>query len=154
MIPSFADSDSYYGFVKIVSMCEDIRDAENEKLSCLGVLITCLKRNTANKVYLDYVSTLLKNANLPVFPHYIAQSDSLDTARLLGKPAVTLPNATAIRDAYIAVARYLISQIKESKAGRPRKSPDLSKLGLIKATTHTPEQEIIITSRKQIEIEF
>lgn len=155
MIPSFADSDSYDGFVKIVSLCEEIREAENEKLACLGVLITCLKKNPASNAYLEYVVTLLKSANMPIFPHYIAQSDTVDSARLMGKPAVTLPNATAIRDGYIANARYLISQVKESKAGRPRKSPDLSKLGLIKPTTPVAhEQEIIIPKRKQIELEF
>ena len=155
MIPSFADSDSYDGFVKIVSLCEDIREAENEKLACLGVLITCLKKNRASTAYLDYVVTLLKSANMPIFPHYIAQSDTVDSARLLGKPAVTLPNATSIRDGYIANARYIISQVKESKAGRPRKSPDLTKLGLIKPTIPvSQEQEIIIPKRKQLELEF
>ncbi|MBX9837779.1 MAG: AAA family ATPase, partial [Silvanigrellaceae bacterium] len=78
LIPSFADSDSYDGFVKIVSLCEDIKENENEKLSCLGVLITCLKKNPASNAYLDYVVTLLNEANMPIFPHYIAQSDTMD----------------------------------------------------------------------------
>lgn len=156
LIPSFADSDSYDGFVKIAALCEDIKENENEKLACLGVLITCLKKNPATLAYLEYAAALLKDANLPMFPHYIGQSDTVDSARLLGKPAVTLPNANAIRDAYLANARYLISQVKESKAGRPRKSPDLTKLGLIKSTIPTKhEQEFVLKKpSKNLELEL
>ncbi len=152
IIPSFAESDSYDGFVKIVSVCEEIKDAENEKLTCLGVLITCLKKNPASQAYLDYVTTLLKSANLPVFPHFIAQSDSMDSARLLGKPAVTLPNAAALKDGYLANAKFIVSQIKESKAGRPKKGPDLEKLGLIKNSS--PLDEMVIKETKKLNMEF
>ncbi len=154
MIPSLPDSDSYDGSVKIVSLCEELReDEENEKLACLGVLITCLKKNPASNAYLEYVTTLFKDANVPIFPHYIPQSDTVDSARLLGKPAVTLPSASAIREGYLANARYIIAQAKESRAGRPRKHPDLKKLGLIKSTV-PQDKELVIPKTKQIEIEL
>ena len=154
LIPSFADSDSYDGFVKIVSLCEDIKENENEKLTCLGVLITCLKKNPASNAYLDYVINLLKDANMPIFPHYIAQSDTMDSARLMGKPAVTLPNASVIRDGYLANAKYIIAQTEALRTGCPRENPDLSKLGLLRQSTPIDQKPEIVLQKSRVEMEF
>ncbi len=155
LIPSFADSDSYDGFVKIVSLCEDIKENENEKLTCLGVLITCLKKNPASNAYLDYVVNLLNEANMPIFPHFIAQSDTMDSARLMGKPAVTLPNASVIRDGYLTNAKYIIAQAEALKTESLRKSPDFSKLVLIRQSpTYDQKTEIVLQKNNRVEMDF
>ena len=54
LIPSFPEPDSYDGFVDLLNECEEICEEINEELSCLGILLTSVKKFLLMK--LIYVS--------------------------------------------------------------------------------------------------
>lgn len=131
LIPSFPESDSYDGFVDLVAECEEIREEENPSLNCLGLFYTCVKRNAAHDTYMDFAIKLLRDANVDVLPTHIRASDTVATGALRGVPSVALQHAKSVRHDYGKVTEHLLGELKEDKRGRPRKRPDLRRLGLL-----------------------
>lgn len=127
LIPSFPESDSYDGFVDLVSECEEIHEEENSSLHCLGVLFTCVKKCPAHDAYLAFIRKHLKKANVPVLVPGIHASNALATGTLQSRPAVSLPNATALKAEYSSVAKAIIKESSQSKK-KPR--PNLAALGI------------------------
>jgi chromosome partitioning protein len=121
LIPSFPESDSYDGFVDLVSECEEIHDEENPSLHCLGVLFTCIKKCPAHDAYLSFIRKHLKSANVTVLMPGIHSSNALATGTLQSRPAVSLPNSTALKTEYTAVAKAIIREANQTKKrGRPK----------------------------------
>ena len=131
LIPSFPESDSYDGFVDLVAECEEIREEENPSLNCLGLFFTCVKRSSAHDAYMSFVVQLLEDANICVFPSHVRASNTVATGSLKNQPAVSLQNAQNVRQDYSKVAEYLLSELKNDARGRPRKRPDLHRLGVL-----------------------
>lgn len=131
LIPSFPESDSYDGFVDLVAECEEIFEEENATLNCLGLFFTCIKRSPAHETYLDFVVKLLKDAQVPVFPSHVRASNAVATGTLQAKPAVALSSSKHFRSDYMAVAEALLKSLKKDSRGRPRKRPNLERLGFM-----------------------
>ena len=127
LIPSFPEPDSYDGFVDLVAECEDIYEEENERLSCLGVLLTSVKKIPAHETYVSFIQKHLKLARVPILRTYVRASNSIATGGLQACPAVALPNSHAVREDYMKVARGLLRSLsRRPQAKRPR----LDQLGL------------------------
>jgi chromosome partitioning protein len=131
LIPSFPESDSYDGFVDLVAECEEIWEEENPRLNCLGLFFTCMKRAPAHETYFDFVVKLLADARIPVFPAHIRASNAVATGSLHSIPAVALKNSRHLRLDYMKIAEHILNELKQDARGRPRRRPDLKRIGLL-----------------------
>lgn len=131
LIPSFPESDSYDGFVDLVAECEEIREEENQSLNCLGLFFTCMKRAPAHETYFDFAIKLLEDARIHIFPSHVRASNTVASGSLQSVPAVSLANSQHLRRDYLQVAEHILSELKQDTRGRPRRRPDLRRLGFL-----------------------
>jgi chromosome partitioning protein len=128
LIPSFPESDSYDGFIDLIAECEEIRDAENEQLACLGVLFTCLKKSAAHETYLEFVRKHLRKAKINCFNTAIRTSNAVASGSLSGLPAVALSSSRSLLEDYLSVTEQIVKIV--SQKNRKKSHPDLRVLGL------------------------
>jgi chromosome partitioning protein len=131
LIPSFPESDSYDGFADLVAECEEIRMYEKESLNCLGLLFTCVKKSAAHTAYLEFIVNLLSEASVPVFPTHVRASNTVASGGIKNLPASALSGAKNVKEDYTSIANFIVSEMKSNMQGRPRKRPDLQKLGIL-----------------------
>lgn len=129
VIPSFPEPDSYDGFVDLVAECEEIFEEENPKLTCLGVLFTCVKKIPAHEAYVKFIGRHLKQAEIPLLKPPIRSSNSMATGGLHNCPAVSMAGAYAVRSDYLKLTKSLMRALNRSASAKAVR-PDLEVLGL------------------------
>ena len=147
VVPSFPESDSYDGFVDLISECEEIYEEENEDLNCLGVLFTNYKKSPAHEAYIEFIGKHLKKAKVPVFKTKIRHSNSVATGSLHSCPAVSMSSSRNTSDDYLEVARQL-NRMASGKNNPQR--PVLEVLGISEDSQGTSLFNIVEAHHQEI----
>ena len=124
LIPSFPEPDSYDGFIDLLAEAGEIQEEFNERLACLGVLLTSVKKIPAHETYLAFIS---KQIGLMRKSH-IRSSNSMATGSLHSCPAVSLPGSYNIKEDYMKIVRVILRQVAKNKSSIM--IPNLEVLGI------------------------
>ncbi|MBF0440484.1 MAG: AAA family ATPase [Oligoflexales bacterium] len=141
LIPSFPEPDSYDGFVDLIAECEEIYEAENPDLNCMGVLFSCIKKSPAHETYMKFITRHLKNANIPVFKGGIKASNAIGTGSLHCCPASALSNSGNLKEDYLNMVKQILKFLG-SHTKTKIKRPKLSVIGISKDHIINESREI------------
>lgn len=134
LIPSFPESDSYDGFIDLLSECEEIYEEANEDLGCLGILFTNVKSSPAHQTYIEFMKKHLKKAKVPFFKTLIRHSNAVATGSLHSCPAVAISSSRNTSEDYSKVTRQFIKMTMDGEQSRP----ELSVLGIEQGSDVAP----------------
>lgn len=129
LIPLFAEPDSARGLYDLLETISDVREASNQRLSLLGILIT--KYDAASSTHREFAEEIRKvgkKARVRVFANMIPASKSVPTASRDQKSLLEFRINLPISQAYIALGGELMTILKGKRTGRPA-IPDREVLG-------------------------
>lgn len=151
IVPSFPESDSYDGFLDLLTECEEIYEEINEDLSCLGILFTNVKKSPAHEAYIEFIKKHLRNARVPFFRTVVRHSNAIATGSLHNRPAVALSSTRNTFDDYYDVTKQLVRATKNTQK---LQRPDLDRLGLDGGDSEDMLPLVAVTQESQTEIRF
>lgn len=129
LIPLFAEPDSARGLYDLLETISDVREASNQRLSLLGILITKFDSNSStHREFADEIRRVGKKARVRVFANMIPASRSVPAASRDQKSLLEFRLNLPISQAYIALGGELMTIIKGKRTGRPA-IPDTEILG-------------------------
>lgn len=120
LIPLFAEPDSARGLFDLLETISDVREASNQRLSLLGILIT--KYDSASATHREFAQEIRrvgKKARLRVLANMIPASKSVPTASRDQKSLLEFRLNLPVSQAYIALGGELMAILKGRRTGRP-----------------------------------
>ena len=129
LIPLFPEPDSARGLFDLLETISDVREASNQRLSLLGILITKYDaKSSTHREFAEEIRKVGKKARVRVFANTIPASKSVPTASRDQKSLLEFRINLPISQAYIALAGELMTILKGKRTGRPA-IPDTNILG-------------------------
>lgn len=120
LIPLFPEPDSARGLFDLLETISDVREASNQRLSLLGILITKYDANSStHREFAEEIRKVGKKARVRVFANMIPASRSVSTASRDQKSLLEFRVNLPISQAYIALGGELMTIIKGKRTGRP-----------------------------------
>jgi chromosome partitioning protein len=120
LIPLFAEPDSARGLFDLLETISDVREASNQRLSLLGILITKYDNNSStHREFAEEIRKVGKKARVRVFANMIPASKSVPTASRDQKSLLEFRVNLPISQAYIALGGELMTILKGKRTGRP-----------------------------------
>jgi chromosome partitioning protein len=129
LIPLFAEPDSARGLYDLLETISDVREASNQRLSLLGILITKYDANSStHREFAEEIRKVGKKSRVRVFANMIPASKSVPTASRDQKSLLEFRVNLPVSRAYIALGGELMTILKGKRTGRPA-IPDTEILG-------------------------
>jgi chromosome partitioning protein len=129
LIPLFAEPDSARGLYDLLETISDVREASNQRLSLLGILITKYDANSStHREFAEEIRKVGKKSRVRVFANVIPASKSVPTASRDQKSLLEFRVNLPVSRAYIALGGELMTILKGKRTGRPA-IPDTEILG-------------------------
>jgi chromosome partitioning protein len=129
LIPLFPEPDSARGLFDLLETISDVREASNQRLSLLGILITKYDAHSStHREFAEEIRKVGKKARVRVFANTIPASKSVPTASRDQKSLLEFRLNLPISQAYIALGGELMTILKGKRTGRPA-IPDRDILG-------------------------
>jgi chromosome partitioning protein len=129
MIPLFAEPDSARGLFDLLETISDVREASNQRLSLLGILVTKYDQSSStHREFAEEIRKVGKKARVRVFANMIPASRSVPTASRDQKSLLEFRLSLPVSQAYIALGGELMTILKGKRTGRPA-IPDTEILG-------------------------
>ncbi|HKX32809.1 MAG TPA: ParA family protein [Blastocatellia bacterium] len=120
LIPLFAEPDSARGLFDLIETISDIREASNQRLSLLGILITKYDDGSAtHREFAEEIRRIGKKARVRVLANMIPSSRSVSTASRDQKSLLEFRIALPVTQSYIALGGELLTILKGKRTGRP-----------------------------------
>lgn len=120
LIPLFAEPDSARGLYDLIETISDVREASNQRLSLLGILITKFDTGSAtHREFAEEIRKVGKKARVRVFANMIPASRSVPTASRDQKSLLEFRFNLPVSQAYIALGGELMTILKGKRTGRP-----------------------------------
>ena len=120
LIPLFPEPDSARGLFDLLETISDVREASNQRLSLLGILITKYDANSStHREFAEEIRKVGKKARVRVFANMIPASRSVSTASRDQKSLLEFRGSLPISQAYIALGGELMTILKGKRTGRP-----------------------------------
>lgn len=120
LIPLFPEPDSARGLFDLLETISDVREASNQRLSLLGILITKYDANSStHREFAEEIRKVGKKARVRVFANMIPASRSVSTASRDQKSLLEFRVNLPISQAYIALGGELMTILKGKRTGRP-----------------------------------
>lgn len=120
LIPLFPEPDSARGLFDLLETISDVREASNQRLSLLGILITKHDANSStHREFAEEIRKVGKKARVRVFANMIPASRSVSTASRDQKSLLEFRGSLPISQAYIALGGELMTILKGKRTGRP-----------------------------------
>jgi chromosome partitioning protein len=120
LIPLFAEPDSARGLYDLLETIGDVREASNQRLSLLGILITKYDLGSAtHREFAEEIRKVGKKARVRVFANMIPASRSVPTASRDQKSLLEFRANLPVSQAYIALGGELMTILKGKRTGRP-----------------------------------
>ena len=129
LIPLFAEPDSARGLFDLLETISDVREASNQRLSLLGILITKYDvGSSTHREFAEEIRRVGKKARVRIFANMIPTSRSVPTASRDQKSLLEFRINLPVSQAYIALGGELMTILKGKRTGRPA-IPDTGILG-------------------------
>lgn len=120
LIPLFPEPDSARGLFDLLETISDVREASNQRLSLLGILVTKYDANSStHREFAEEIRKVGKKARVRVFANMIPASRSVSTASRDQKSLLEFRGSLPISQAYIALGGELMTILKGKRTGRP-----------------------------------
>ncbi len=129
LIPLFPEPDSARGLFDLLETISDVREASNQRLSLLGILITKYDiGSSTHREFAEEIRKIGKKARVRVFANMIPTSKSVPTASRDQKSLLDFRINLPASQSYIALGGELMTILKGKRTGRPA-IPDTELLG-------------------------